>query len=47
MQQIAYSLLGEQQGKAWVPDDYISFVDLLADERFCGKISPKALTLCT
>ncbi|CAM6036685.1 unnamed protein product [Sphagnum compactum] len=36
--QIAYSLLGEQQGKAWVPDDYISFVDLLADERFCGVV---------
>lgn len=34
--QIAYTLLKEQHGKKWVPDDYISFVDLLADERYCG-----------
>jgi exonuclease 3'-5' domain-containing protein 1 len=34
--QIAYSLLEEQEGKKWMPDDYISFVDLLADERYCG-----------
>jgi len=34
--QIAYTLLEEQNGKKWVPDEYISFVDLLADERYCG-----------
>lgn len=34
--QIAYTLLEEQNGKTWVPDDYISFVGLLADERYCG-----------
>ncbi|KAG6552508.1 hypothetical protein Mapa_005928 [Marchantia paleacea] len=37
--QIAYTLLEEQQGKKWVPDDYISFVDLLSDERYCGAVS--------
>ncbi|KAL3696055.1 hypothetical protein R1sor_010131 [Riccia sorocarpa] len=36
--QIAYTLLEEQQGKKWVPDDYISFVDLLSDERYCGVV---------
>uniref|UniRef100_A0A7I4EGU3 K Homology domain-containing protein n=1 Tax=Physcomitrium patens TaxID=3218 RepID=A0A7I4EGU3_PHYPA len=36
--QIAYTLLKEQHGKKWVPDDYISFVDLLADERYCGVV---------
>lgn len=34
--QIAYSLIEEQQGRKWIPDDYISFVDLLADIRYCG-----------
>ncbi|KAF3447496.1 hypothetical protein FNV43_RR12682 [Rhamnella rubrinervis] len=34
--QIAYSLLEEQEGRAWIPDDYISFVSLLADPRYCG-----------
>eukprot|EP00249_Psilotum_nudum_P011263 c23067_g1_i1 orf=57-1088(+) len=36
--QIAYSLIKEQQGKKWIPDDYISFVGLLANECFCGVI---------
>ncbi|KAK4340751.1 hypothetical protein RND71_039252 [Anisodus tanguticus] len=34
--QIAYSLIKEQEGHARVPDDYISFVGLLADPRYCG-----------
>ncbi|OVA11366.1 3'-5' exonuclease domain [Macleaya cordata] len=34
--QIAYSLLEEQEGRARTPDDYISFVGLLADPRYCG-----------
>lgn len=34
--QISYSLIEEQEGKKWIPDDFISFVDLLADERYCG-----------
>ncbi|KAL8537337.1 hypothetical protein ACS0TY_012473 [Phlomoides rotata] len=32
--QIAYSLIKEQEGQKRVPDDYISFVGLLADPRF-------------
>ncbi|XP_055820470.1 uncharacterized protein LOC129889261 isoform X2 [Solanum dulcamara] len=34
--QIAYALINEQEGHARVPDDYISFVGLLADPRYCG-----------
>ncbi|KAJ4836974.1 hypothetical protein Tsubulata_025285 [Turnera subulata] len=34
--QIAYSLIEEQEGRARLPDDYISFVGLLADPRYCG-----------
>ncbi|XP_068652483.1 uncharacterized protein [Aristolochia californica] len=34
--QIAYSLLEEQEGRRKIPDDYISFVGLLADPRYCG-----------
>lgn len=34
--QIAYSLIEEQEGRTKVPDDYISFVALLADPRYCG-----------
>lgn len=34
--QIAYSLIEEQQGRPRLPDDYISFVALLADPRYCG-----------
>ncbi|KAL5558743.1 hypothetical protein UlMin_034954 [Ulmus minor] len=34
--QIAYSLIEEQEGRARSPDAYISFVDLLADPRYCG-----------
>ncbi|XP_074317331.1 uncharacterized protein LOC141653462 [Silene latifolia] len=34
--QIAYSLIEEQEGRSRVPDDYISFVGLLADPRYCG-----------
>ncbi|KAL9227267.1 hypothetical protein vseg_002978 [Gypsophila vaccaria] len=34
--QIAYSLIEEQEGRPRVPDDYISFVGLLADPRYCG-----------
>ncbi|KAL0394143.1 UNVERIFIED_CONTAM: hypothetical protein Slati_4380500 [Sesamum latifolium] len=33
---IAYSLIKEQKGHKRVPDDYISFVGLLADPRFGG-----------
>jgi len=33
--QIAYSLIEEQEGKK-SHDDYISFVSLLADSRYCG-----------
>ncbi|KAA8541717.1 hypothetical protein F0562_022869 [Nyssa sinensis] len=34
--QIAYYLIGEQQGQKRSPNDYISFVSLLADPRYCG-----------
>ncbi|WCJ29556.1 hypothetical protein M5689_011182 [Euphorbia peplus] len=34
--QIAYSLIEEQEGRTKLPDDYISFVSLLADPRYCG-----------
>uniref|UniRef100_A0A5B6YMN9 3'-5' exonuclease domain-containing protein n=1 Tax=Davidia involucrata TaxID=16924 RepID=A0A5B6YMN9_DAVIN len=34
--QIAYYLIEEQQGQKRSPDDYISFVSLLADPRYCG-----------
>ncbi|KAL1834605.1 hypothetical protein DCAR_0104815 [Daucus carota subsp. sativus] len=34
--QIAYSLIEEQEGRTRAPDDYISFVGLLADPRYCG-----------
>ncbi|KAH8504440.1 hypothetical protein Peur_046008 [Populus x canadensis] len=34
--QIAYSLLEEQEGRTRLPGDYISFVGLLADPRYCG-----------
>lgn len=34
--QIAYSLIEEQGAARKVPDDYISFVGLLADPRYCG-----------
>ncbi|KAK7291022.1 hypothetical protein RIF29_05863 [Crotalaria pallida] len=34
--QIAYSLIEEQEGRKKSPDDYISFVGLLADPRYCG-----------
>lgn len=34
--QIAYSLIEEQEGRTKVPDDFISFVGLLADPRYCG-----------
>ncbi|KAK6912785.1 3'-5' exonuclease domain [Dillenia turbinata] len=34
--QIAYSLIQEQEGQQRVLDDYISFVALLADPRYCG-----------
>ncbi|XP_073301578.1 exosome complex exonuclease rrp6 [Primulina huaijiensis] len=34
--QIAYSLIKEQEGHKRVPDDYISFVGLLADPSYCG-----------
>ncbi|XP_073055326.1 uncharacterized protein [Primulina eburnea] len=34
--QIAYSLIKEQEGDKRVPDDYISFVGLLADPSYCG-----------
>ncbi|KDP34133.1 hypothetical protein JCGZ_07704 [Jatropha curcas] len=34
--QIAYSLLEEQEGRTRVTVDYISFVGLLADPRYCG-----------
>uniref|UniRef100_A0A803NLA5 K Homology domain-containing protein n=1 Tax=Cannabis sativa TaxID=3483 RepID=A0A803NLA5_CANSA len=33
---IAYSLIEEQEGRARSSDDYISFVGLLADPRYCG-----------
>ncbi|XP_029119378.1 uncharacterized protein [Elaeis guineensis] len=35
--QIAYSLIEEQEGRKRSPDDYISFVGLLADPRYGGK----------
>ncbi|KAL2963738.1 hypothetical protein AAZX31_17G217900 [Glycine max] len=35
--QIAYSLIEEQEGRKRLRDDYISFVGLLADPRYCGK----------
>ncbi|XP_040997445.1 uncharacterized protein LOC121243393 isoform X3 [Juglans microcarpa x Juglans regia] len=34
--EIAYSLIEEQEGRTRSPDDYISFVGLLADPRYCG-----------
>ncbi|KAK9280906.1 hypothetical protein L1049_003797 [Liquidambar formosana] len=34
--QIAYSLIEEQHGRTRSSDDYISFVALLADPRYCG-----------
>lgn len=34
--QIAYSLIEEQEGRKRAPDDYISFVGLLADPYYCG-----------
>ncbi|CAH9106322.1 unnamed protein product [Cuscuta epithymum] len=34
--QIAYALIKEQEGQARIPDDYISFVSLLADPCYCG-----------
>ncbi|KAK4853929.1 hypothetical protein QYF36_016598 [Acer negundo] len=34
--QIAYSLIEEQEGRRRSPDDYISFVGLLADPSYCG-----------
>ncbi|XP_010417369.1 PREDICTED: uncharacterized protein LOC104703122 isoform X1 [Camelina sativa] len=34
--QIAYSLIEEQEGRRRPLDDYISFVSLLADPRYCG-----------
>ncbi|KAJ6994778.1 hypothetical protein NC653_017547 [Populus alba x Populus x berolinensis] len=34
--QIAYSLIEEQEGRTRLPGDYISFVGLLADPRYCG-----------
>ncbi|XP_057977258.1 uncharacterized protein LOC131164238 [Malania oleifera] len=34
--QIAYSLIDEQQGQARSLNEYISFVGLLADPRYCG-----------
>ncbi|XP_027081830.1 egalitarian protein homolog [Coffea eugenioides] len=34
--QIAYSLIKEQEGQIRAPDDYISFVSLLADPCYCG-----------
>ncbi|KAK2661318.1 hypothetical protein Ddye_007851 [Dipteronia dyeriana] len=34
--QITYSLIEEQEGRRRSPDDYISFVGLLADPRYCG-----------
>ncbi|GFZ04229.1 3'-5' exonuclease domain-containing protein [Actinidia rufa] len=33
---IAYYLIEEQQGQKRSPDDYISFVSLVADPRYCG-----------
>lgn len=33
---IAYSLIKEQEGWKRSPDDYISFVGLLTDPRYCG-----------
>ncbi|WVY92289.1 hypothetical protein V8G54_037803 [Vigna mungo] len=34
--QIAYSLIEDQEGRKRLRDDYISFVGLLADPRYCG-----------
>ncbi|KAF3324569.1 Exonuclease 3'-5' domain-containing protein 1 [Carex littledalei] len=39
--QIAYSIIEEQEGKKRVTDDYISFVGLLADPRYCGMSYPE------
>ncbi|KAG5537827.1 hypothetical protein RHGRI_025061 [Rhododendron griersonianum] len=36
--QVAYYLIEEQQGRKRSPDDYISFVSLVADPRYCGLI---------
>ncbi|KAG5537829.1 hypothetical protein RHGRI_025061 [Rhododendron griersonianum] len=37
--QVAYYLIEEQQGRKRSPDDYISFVSLVADPRYCGTTS--------
>lgn len=34
--QIAYSMIEEQEGRTRLSDDYISFVGLLGDPRYCG-----------
>ncbi|KAJ3671175.1 hypothetical protein LUZ60_008601 [Juncus effusus] len=34
--QIAYIIIEEQEGKKRLPDNYLSFVRLLADPRYCG-----------
>jgi hypothetical protein len=36
--QIAFALIEEQEGKKRAYDDYISFVSLLADPRYCGTV---------
>lgn len=36
--QIAYSLIEDQEGRTRLRDDYISFVGLLADPRYCGSV---------
>lgn len=36
--QVAYSIIEEQEGRIKrVEDDYMSFVAVLADPRYCGK----------
>lgn len=42
--QIAYYLIEEQQGRTRAPDDYISFVSLLADPSYCGTMSLQHLS---
>ncbi|KAJ6794489.1 piRNA biogenesis protein EXD1 [Iris pallida] len=39
--QVAYYLIEEQEGKKRAPDDYISFVSLLADPRYYGASYPE------
>uniref|UniRef100_A0A0R0FSJ3 3'-5' exonuclease domain-containing protein n=1 Tax=Glycine max TaxID=3847 RepID=A0A0R0FSJ3_SOYBN len=39
--QIAYSLIEEQEGRKRLRDDYISFVGLLADPRYCKSYDEK------